>query len=357
MRKFSNLTLTFRTAMRWTATLVVLLAAAASAQAADVPPLKFDTAFETVDPYVQTTAMHRGMNVLGWDPIWQDPAQGRFQPRHFARLHQAGFDTVRIVLNAFVHMDDADRMDPVWLSTLDTMLAAALQNGLTVILDLHDVRLCGVDAETCKRKANAFWTQIGTRYRDAPSSVIFEMMNEPHGALTAPVWNAMLPEILATIRATNPTRNVIIGPAGWSSADQLATFELPADDQHIIVTVHYYWPMTFTHQGAHWVTETAGLSGVTWGTPADRAKVATDFDAVKVWSDAHHRPIFLGEFGAYDRGDIVSRMRYDGTVARAAEARGFPWAYWQFDSDFIAYDMTTDDWVQPILYALVPPRG
>jgi endoglucanase len=353
MRKLASLN---HAAMRMTAIVALLFTAVSTAQAADAPPPKFDTAFETVDPFAQTAAMHRGMNVLGWDPVWQDPAQGRFQPRHFARLHDAGFDTVRVVLNAFPHMDDADRMDPVWLSTLDTMLAAALQNRLTVILDLHDVRLCAVDVETCKRKTNAFWTQIGTRYRDAPNSVIFEMMNEPHGALTAPVWNAMLLETLATIRATNPTRNVIIGPAGWSSADQLATFELPADDRHIIATVHYYWPMTFTHQGAHWVAETAGLSGVTWGTAADRAKVATDFDAVKAWSDAHHRPVFLGEFGAYDRGDIVSRMRYDGSVARAAEARGFPWAYWQFDSDFTAYDMTADDWVQPILYALVPPR-
>jgi endoglucanase len=323
MRKLSSLN---QAAMHMTAIVTLLFTAVSLAQAADAPPPKFDSAFETIDPFAQTATMHRGMNVLGWDPVWQDPAQGRFQPRHFARLHDAGFDTVRVVLNAFPHMDDADRMDPVWLSTLDTMLAAALQNRLTVILDLHDVRLCAVDVETCKR------------------------------ALTAPLWNAMLLETLATIRATNPTRNVIIGPAGWSSVDQLATFELPADDQHIIATVHYYWPMTFTHQGAHWVTETAGLSGVTWGTAADRAKVATDFDAVKAWSDAHHRPVFLGEFGAYDRGDVVSRMRYDGTVARAAEARGFPWAYWQFDSDFTAYDMTADDWVQPILYALVPPR-
>ncbi len=35
---------------------------------------------------------------------------------------------------------------------------------------------------------------------------------------------------------------------------------------------------------------------------------------------------------------------------------GSPWAYWQFDSDFTAYDMATDDWVEPILYALVPPQ-
>jgi endoglucanase len=114
--------------------------------------------------------------------------------------------------------------------------------------------------------------------------------------------------------------------------------------------------MHFTHQGARWVQQTAGLSGIRWGTPAEYLKIKSDFDGVKAWADAHHRPIFLGEFGAYDRGDIESRMRYDYGVARAAEAHSFAWAYWQFDSDFVAYDMKTDGWVQPILYALVPPR-
>jgi endoglucanase len=41
-------------------------------------------------------------------------------------------------------------------------------------------------------------------------------------------------------------------------------------------------------------------------------------------------------------------------VARAAEAHGFGWTYWQFDSDFVLWDMKADGWVQPILGALVP---
>ena len=37
-----------------------------------------------------------------------------------------------------------------------------------------------------------------------------------------------------------------------------------------------------------------------------------------------------------------------------AESLGWAWTYWQFDSDFIVYDMARDDWVQPIWKALVP---
>lgn len=322
---------------------------------ADDVPLTFSQAFAPIDPYDQVASMHRGMNVLGYDPIWIDPAKARFQPRHFTLLKQAGFDTVRIVLQGFHHMDTANRLDPAWLATLDVMLGAALESGLNVSLDLHYANECGNDPAFCQAKVEAFWSQVAPRYRNAPNRVMFELLNEPHGVLDAKAWDGIMRSALAIVRVTNPTRNVIIGPAGWSSVDQLASLDLPADDPHIIVTVHYYWPMTFTHQGARWVKETAALSGIKWGTDAEYRKVSTDFDGVKQWSDAHHRPIFLGEFGAYDRGDIESRMRYDSAVARAAEAHGFSWAYWQFDSDFTAYDIADDEWIMPILYALIPP--
>lgn len=313
--------------------------------------------FAPLDPYAQTAGMHRGMNVLGADPIWNDPAKARFKPRYFATLRAAGFDTVRLVTTPFAHMDAQDRLASAWLTTLDQMVSAALASGLTPIIDLHESGACETDIPACEEKVLAFWRQIAPRYRNAPAQVLFEILNEPHAVLTASVWDRIMREALAAIRESNPTRNVIAGPAGWNSVEQLPTLNLPAEDQHIIVTVHYYAPMTFTHQGAPWVKETRGLSGISYGTPADWRKVMTDFDIVKNWSERQHRPIFLGEFGAYEKGDLVSRMRYDNYVARAAEMHGFPWAYWQFDSDFIAYDVEHDRWVQPILIALIPPAG
>jgi endoglucanase len=79
-----------------------------------------------------------------------------------------------------------------------------------------------------------------------------------------------------------------------------------------------------------------------------------DFDGVQAWAKAHGRPMLLGEFGAYDKGDMASRAAYTAAAAREAEARGWAWAYWQFDSDFIAYDIKNDAWVAPIHEALVP---
>jgi endoglucanase len=52
-----------------------------------------------------------------------------------------------------------------------------------------------------------------------------------------------------------------------------------------------------------------------------------------------------------------SRARYTASVARAAEKRGWSWAYWQFDSDFVLYDSAKDAWVEPIKDALVGPAA
>ena len=302
------------------------------------------------------TALHRGVNILGYDPIWREPAKARFQARHFAQIRRGGFDFVRVNLQAFRYMDAQDRLSPAWLKRLDWVVEQAKAAGLSVILDEHDFEPCSADPAMCRVRLGAFWSQVAPRYRRAPATVSFELLNEPHGKLDAAAWNALLGEMLAIVRRTNPTRTVVVGPTQWNSLAELGSLELPANDRNILVTFHYYEPFRFTHQGASWA-KLSDVSGVSWGSAEDRARLAADFDRVRAWSARTGRPVLLGEFGAYDKSGtpIALRAAYTAAVARAAEARGFPWAYWQFDSDFVVWDMKADGWVGPIKDALVPP--
>jgi len=170
-------------------------------------------------------------------------------------------------------------------------------------------------------------------------------------------WNDVLAENLAIIRASNPTRRVVIGPRRWNSLGELDQLALPATDRNIIVTFHYYTPMEFTHQGASWTPEFANLSGVTWGTAFDRDRLKNDFAKVAAWAERSKRPILLGEFGALERAGAAQRVVWTDAVARAAEAQGFGWSYWQFDSNFIVWDMSRDGWVKPIHGALIPEQA
>jgi hypothetical protein len=299
----------------------------------------------------------RGVNIIGYDPIWKDRSQAHFQERHFARIRDAGFDSVRINLQPFAYMDAANgyALKPSWLDTLDWAVKGALANHLAVILDMHEFGAMAEDPAGRKEAWLSFWRQVAPRFKDAPDDVVFELLNEPHGKLTPEMWNDYMKEALAVVRATNPNRVVIVGPGRWNSIDGLDSLELPPGEDNLIVTVHYYTPMEFTHQGAPWAEEYKGLSGIRWlGTPQERQRVDLDFEKARQWAAAHDRPILLGEFGAYDKGDMESRARYVDCVARTAERLGWSWAYWQFESDFVVYDIAKDQWVEPLRRALVP---
>lgn len=308
------------------------------------------------DAYAQNRILGRGINVLGYDPIWRDPAKARFKVEDFALIKAGGFDSIRVNLYPFAHMGGAPdyRLDESWWRTMDWIVGHALQAHLSVIADLHEYETMGKNPESNKARFLAFWAQVAPHFKDAPPTVAFEILNEPNTKLTPAVWNEYLAEALSVIRSSNPARAVIAGPAFYNSVKHLDELVLPEQDRHLIVTVHYYLPMAFTHQGASW-TKTRYPVGTHWeGTPEQRATVEADLSRVQAWSQAHSRPIFLGEFGAYDKGDMPSRARYTDCVARTAEKLGWSWAYWQFDGDFIAFNVAKNAWVPEIHAALVP---
>jgi endoglucanase len=172
--------------------------------------------------------------------------------------------------------------------------------------------------------------------------------------LEAAIWNELAAEALAVIRKTNPARAVIIGSTNWNGIDALPLLDLP-DDPHVIVTFHYYQPFEFTHQGAEWNSRSEPWLGTEWPEdPLDPRLIELDFERAANWAEQQGVPLLLGEFGAYRRADIDSRVRWTTHVARAAEAQGFAWAYWEFGSGFGAYDRAEGAWRSGLLGALIP---
>src|SRR5271156_1463906 len=57
--------------------------------------------------FAQSKMLGRGVNVLGYDPIWYSAGEARFKQSYFKMIHAGGFDTLRVNLNPFRHMGDA----------------------------------------------------------------------------------------------------------------------------------------------------------------------------------------------------------------------------------------------------------
>jgi endoglucanase len=306
----------------------------------------------------QNLKLDRGVNIIGYDKaFWQDHTKGRFKESYFKMIKDAGFSTVRVNLHPFSQMDSQHIINPDWLQTLDWVVDKGLEANLMIILDLHEFTAMADNPEAKKEMFLSFWKQVAPRYKDKSDKVMFEVLNEPNQKLTVEMWNTFLSEAVKIIRETNPYRTLIIGPGNWNGIESLNTLKLPENDRNIIVTVHFYHPMRFTHQGAAWANEYKNLSGIQWtGTLEEKEEVESKLRVAAEWSLKNDRPIFLGEFGAYDKGDMDSRARYTAFVARTAEKLGFSWAYWQFDSDFIVYNIEKETWVKSILNALMDKK-
>jgi len=258
-------------------------------------------------------------------------------------------------LHPFHHMDTTTfEIREHWWKVLDWAVDNALANDLMVILDMHEFHAMAENPEGRKAMWIAFWKQVAGRYQDRSDKVLFELLNEPFSNLTNELWNKYLLEGLAVVRKSNPHRTVIIGPTHYNQINQLDSLILPEEDRNIIVTIHYYTPMDFTHQGAWWAGR-ADLRDVPWlGTAEEKQMIRDDFAKAQTWSKEQNRPLFLGEFGVYDKADMESRTRYLSFLINTIENLGWSWAYWQFDSDFIVYDIDNECWVEPVLNALIP---
>lgn len=278
------------------------------------------------------------------------------KPEYFRAIKVAGFSSVRLPVKWSAHAaaEAPYTIDPKFAERVDWAIDQALANQLNIIVNVHHYDEMYADPDQHLPRLVGLWEQIAARYKDRPADVYFELLNEPHDKLDAAKWNAAIPKLLAAVRKTNPTRPVIVGPEHWNSVRALNKLELPENDRNLILTIHYYEPFQFTHQGASWVKGANQWKGRHWtGTDAEQREVRNMFGQAAGWAKEFRRPVFLGEFGAYEAADMDSRVRWTRFVVREAERLGFSWAYWEFCSGFGAYDPKADKWRGPLKAALV----
>ena len=339
--------------------LAVLLAAPiflnfASAQSTNLPPIsEYATLGET-----PLGSLH-GVNLGNF---LEAPSEGAWsggrliEEDDFSLIRQAGFNLIRVPIRWAAHVGPAPdyTIDPAFFARVDWVVAQAQKAGLIAILDYHNDDALMKNPDAYGDRFVAIWKQIAEHDKDAPTTVYFELLNEPNGKLDAAHWNSLLAKALAVVRASNPTRTVVVGPVRWNGIGALPQLVLPDDEKNLLVTVHFYEPFHFTHQGAEWAAGSKAWLGTTWGTDADKAAISASFDQAAKWGADHHRPMYLGEFGAYSKSPLEGRARWTAFVARAAEAHGMPWTYWEFCSGFGVYDPKAKAWRQPLLDALLP---
>jgi len=289
------------------------------------------------------------------------PQEGRWgvtlKEAYFPAIRNAGFDSVRIPVSWSEHADEQPpyTIDPAFFARVDWAVACALRQELNVVLNMHHYDAFFENVKQHNARFLALWRQIAVHYRTSPQTLCFELLNEPHGNMSSPEWNRIVADTLKAVRKSNPDRWIMVGPTHFNSITKLGELELPEEDRKLVVTVHYYLPHNFTHQGASWAGEAVRqLKDIRWsGDPAERDAVRKDFDSAMAWAIRHQRPIYLGEFGSYSTAAMADRARWTRCVAGEAAAHRMGSAYWEFCSGFGAYDSQQEAWRKPLLDALI----
>jgi len=311
----------------------------------------------TLQPTSISVTLQRGVNMGN---MLEAPNEGEWglyvQEEYFDLIKEAGFDFVRLPVRWNTHAQEEwpYTIDPAFFARVDEIVGWALERNLAVIVDFHHYEEMAWDPWGHKDRFLGIWKQVAEHYKDYPSNVLFELLNEPNGQLNAALWNEYSREALKIVRETNPTRDVVIGPVQWNAYDWVSTLDVPSDE-HLIVTFHYYLPFQFTHQGAEWVDGSDPWLGRTWNaTDTEKAEIISHFNSVADWAKRTNTRILLGEFGAYSKADMESRAGWTEFVRSEAERHGFAWAYWEFGSGFGVYDPDARQWRDDLLRALIP---
>lgn len=338
----------------------------------------------------RAAALGRGVNLGN---ALEAPNEGEWgmviEPEFFPLIRDAGFDTIRVPIRWSAHAAETApyTVDTAFFERVDWVIDQGLANDLNVVINMHHYDPLFEDPEDHYDRFIAIWTQIATRYADRPDALYFELLNEPHGNLDAKRWNGLMARTIEAVRAIDDGHTLVLDGADWGGINGLNGLVFPEGASNFIATFHFYDPMLFTHQAAEWVGPEYGTLGVTWPGPPDVAvtplpearevewvrlwfmrynqtpgssnpasvdAIGQAFDRALAWSEARGVPLWLGEFGAYQTADMASRARWTATVRAEAEARGFPWAYWEFGAGFGVYDREAAAWRTPLLEALVP---
>lgn len=335
--------------------LTVVCLAACTAAPAPTP-----TPEPPVDAFTMNQRLARTVNLGN---ALEAPTEGEWgvtlKEEFFQLIHEAGFTAVRLPVRWSAHAlaEAPYTIDPEFFKRVDWAVEQAFANDLAIVVNMHHYEEMALDPGGHQARFIAIWQQIAEHYQAYPNNLLFEPMNEPNGQVGARRWNDLIATFLPVIRATNPTRNIVLGPVEWNNLRALDELVLPADDLHLIVTFHYYNPFQFTHQGAEWVQGSGDWLGTEWtAKSAQKQVIQYEFKQVADWAEANQRPIFMGEFGAYSKADMESRARWTDYVARQAEKLGFSWGYWEFCSGFGVYNLATSQWNEPLKQALLPPK-
>lgn len=293
-----------------------------------------------------------GINFEALQAGTKDYTQYVYQKEYWELVAEAGFDNVRlpVQLHSYVVGEyptfDLDIEAMRWL---DIAINHGLACGLVVILDFH---------HSCYKeepeKFKKVWEQVAERYQHYPEELFFEIVNEPNG-VSHDYLNVLQMETYRIIRKTNPTRTIAFATNWFNSTAALDHTVIPGPevDPNIIVSIHNYAPMDYSHAGM------GGKHGARKCDFVDEQMQATIIKAVAAmasYEEMHGIPIWVSEWGAYQGGSNWNKedmSKYYKWWTTEFAKHDISYAVWEFNHGFGVYNWKEQKWEDYLLNNMI----
>lgn len=269
--------------------------------------------------------------------FWQNYHENYVMREDIALLHRAGFNSIRVPLH--YNLFDGDNGEGVRL--LDRLVTWSRAEDLHVVLDLHAAPggQTGTNIDDSvgypwlyrspqeQEHLIAIWRRLATHYRDDPTVLGYDLLNEPipHFPELASLNSSLEPlykRLSAEIRKVDPHHILFLGGAQWDS--NFSVFGKPFD-ANVAYTFHKYW-------------------------------TAPDESVLRQYIDFRERydvPIWMGESGE-NTDEWIAQFR------QALEKSNIGWAFWPYKkmekSSAVVSIVPPADWGRIVEFAKLP-RG
>jgi endoglucanase len=321
---------------------------------------------------------HRGVNLSHWlsQNFGWSPKATFITEQDIKFIDSIGYDHVRIPI------DEAELWDTTGIpidesfSYLSSCLNWCAKYNMRAIVDLHIIRSHYFNAVN-EGGTNLLWTDVNAqetflhlwsdlsaRLKKYPVSMVaYELMNEPV-AENPEDWNKLIEKGVKTIRELEPKRVLLIGSNMWQTPGTFPQLKIPLQDPNIILSMHTYSPIFFTHHLANWVPSKGYKGPVHYPgqvvadadydtfVKMDSGLVQVMKNSREVWNKQRLAEellpaikrakelglqLYCGEFGCLPHVDRSERLAYYRDLISVFDENNIAYCNWEYKGDFGIY--------------------
>lgn len=338
--------------------------------------------------------IHRGVNLSHWlsQNFGWSPRATFITENDIRFIDSIGYDHVRIPVDEAEMWTNDGKPSEESFSFLTHCLDWCAKYHVRAVVDLHILKAHYFNAgneggeitlwrdTTAQNNFIKLWREISAHLKKYPVSMVaYELMNEAV-APDPDDWNRLIRKAVDALRALEPNRVLVIGSNRWQRPEFFPDLKVPTNDKNIILSLHTYSPIHFTHNRADWTsfksyegpahypgrvvtdadfkkyvdTTNAALVRAMAGSEQafDKKRLVAELLPAIRKAKELNLQLYCGEFGCLPHVDRAERLNYYNDIVSGFEENNIAWCNWEYKGDFGIY---TFDFEKKI--SLAPDAG